>query len=282
MYEKANPALYSSNGVQSVNSVSLVRDRLRRDKDGKLATPANSWVCRIGSDYHLLPRGKKTAGSSIANTLEMTNAQLLKTGDPLTLLEPHTTLSTAGLAAGAVVTLTVEGVGTSYTIATGAVSVKNQVADFINNSSILGSKIYAIVADTAPDLVHIFAKGMKPYTISSSGAVVADSILVAARPIGTVLLLSTQANNYDFVTVTPSTAPNAIAVADVPNKAVIDAPVYNEIVGLFNDVLSFEQASQYLIAPIHGAAGMNVFALSHFDECLRQMFPKITFVENRN
>jgi hypothetical protein len=282
IHEKANPALYSSNGVQAVDSVSLTRDRLRRDKEGKLTTPSNSWVCRIKNEYHLLPRGKKTADVSVANSFKMTNTQVLKVGDPLVLLEPHTTLNVTGLAVGGIATLTVEGVKDSYTVVAGTLTINAQVAKFINDSPRLGAKVSAIAAPNNPNFVHLFAKGMKPYLVSATGMVAADTALVPARPVGTIASLQTEGNDYNMVTIVPSTEVGAIASVDIPLGATIDAPVYNEIVGLFNDSLCFEQMTQYLVAPINGAVGMNVFALAHFDESLRQMFPKITFVDNRS
>lgn len=280
IYEKANPALYSSNGVQAVNSVSLLRDRLRRDAEGKLTTPANSWVCRINNDYHLLPRGKKTLSSAVANSFEMTNTQLLKVDDPLTLLQPHTTLNASALVVGTAVTITLEGVTVSYTVAAGSITPANQIVNLINTSAVLSSKIYALVAASAPTTIHVFAKKDIAYTIATTGVAAANTVLVKARPIGTVAALSSDASTYKLVTVTPSAAAGAIATTAIPDKAVIDAPIYHEIVGLFNSSISFEDRTQQLVAPVHGANGMNVFALSHFDDCLREMFPKITFIEN--
>ena len=279
VYNKANPALYASNGVQTVHSVSLKRDRIRRNKMGRQVSPPNSWVCRVGGEYHLLPRGRKTSGSSEANSFSMTNTEMFQRGDRLTLLEPHTTLDTSALVAGTEVSVTVESTTDTFNIdGTSGIDFKTQVVNFINTSPVLSSRVYAIASPTA-DTVNLFAKGQYLYTVSATGVSAGDSMLVSRRPIGTVDRLGTEKDDYYLVTVTPdSDAEKAIATADIPDGAVIDCPIYHEIMGLFNDQIDFERTSEVLVAPVHGAVGMNVFALSHFDETLRKDFPKITFV----
>jgi hypothetical protein len=282
IHEKANPALYSSNGIEAVNSVSLVRDRIRRDKEGRISSPANSWVCRIGSQYHLLPRGKKTQDVTTANSFKMTNAQVFKVGDPLVLLEPHTTLNLSTATVGSTVSLTVEGIKDTYTLIAGTMTIKEQVVAFINQSPRLSGMVYALSGTGTSTVVHLFAKGMKSYLISTTGMTAADAVLVPVRPIGTISALGSEGDDYSLVTIVPSTETNKILVTDIPLGATVDARIYQEIMGLFNDSLNFDRMSQCLVAPISGAAGMNVFALSHFDETLRQMFPKINFIDNRS
>ena len=279
IYNKANPALYASNGVQATHSVSLKRDRIRRNKMGRQVSPPNSWVCRVGEEYHLLPRGRKTSGSSEANSFSMTNTEMFQRGDLLTLLEPHTTLDTAGLADGSNVSLTVESTTDSFTVdGASGVDFKTQVVNFINFSTVLSNKVYAIASPTA-DSVSLFAKGQYLYTVEATGVTTTDAMLVPKRPIGRIDRLGTEKDDYYQVTVRPIRSfPGAIATTDIPDGAVIDCPIYHEIMGLFNDQIDFERTSEVLVAPIHGAVGMNVFALSHFDETLRKDFPKITFV----
>jgi hypothetical protein len=199
-------------------------------------------------------------------------------GDPLTLGEPHTTLDTSALVNGSVVTLTVEGVTISGTINTAlAASKEAQVVSMINNSAKISRLVYAIAGNNAAEVIHLFAKGQKLYTVSGTGVVVGDSALVPMREIGVIAQLGVEASDFNMVTVNPSVDTDAIAIADVPDMAVIDSPIYQEVIGLFNDSIDFENITQYSVAPINGAAGMNVFALSHFDESLKEMFPKITF-----
>lgn len=280
VYNRANPALYASNGVQTVHSVSLKRDRIRRDATGKQITPANSWVCRISDDYHLLPRGRKTGSSDVANSFEMSNTQLFKRGDRLTLLEPHAGLTASGLEGGTEVSITVETYSDTFTVdMSSGTEAKQQVVNFVNTSPVLSNKVYAI-ASSSGDTISLFAKGQNLYTLEATGVTANDSMFVARRPIGEVDRLGSESDDYSLVTVTPSSDSNAIAPGDVPNGAVIDCPIYHEIMGLFNDSLDMERVSEVLVAPVHGAVGMNVFALSHFDESLRQDFPKITFVND--
>ena len=278
VYNRANPALYASNYVQTAHSVSLKRDRIRRNATGRQVTPANSWVCRVGDEYHLLPRGRKKGNSSENNAFELSNTEVFVRGDKLTLLEPHTTLNAFELNSGDEVSVTIESRTDSFNIDGDAgIEYRQQVVNFINASPVLSSQVYALPS-SGTNIIHLFAKGQNSYTVEATGVFAADPMLIARRPIGEIDRLGTDKDNYSLVNINPSSDSSAIAPNRVPIGAVIDCPIYHEIMGLFNDVVDFERTTEVLVAPVHGAVGMNVFALSHFDESIRQDFPKITFV----
>lgn len=280
IYNKDKPVFYSEKNITATESVSVQASRVRRNSQGRQVSPAHTWICRIDDNYHFLPRGKKTASSTVADSLELSNSELFQVGDILTLLEPHTTLDTSALTDGTAVSLTIENVTDSFTIDTSLGTTNEaQVTNFINNSPRLKRFVTAIAGDSGASVVHIFAKGQKLYLISGTGVTVADAALVPARPIGTISQLRSTKADYNLVTLTPSGDGNAIAVDDVPSGAVIDAPVYQEVMGLFPSSFDWENISAYLMAPTISADGVNIWALSHYDESLAQMFPKIYFHE---
>ena len=279
-YEKSEPAVQTPNGKENPESVNLVKSRLRRNKYGKLVTPANSWIVRIGTEHHLLPRTKVSELSTVADTVGLANSEIFNIGDSLILHQPHTVLDITGVAGGTAITLAVDTYGDSLTLdAVSGVLPGVQIVEFINNSPILSQKIYALEGPTGSDTVHIFSNNFNSFAITGTGLVVQDAQMVGHRPIGDILTVGTDQNpaTYDLVTITPSTDPLAIAATDLPLGAVIDVPIYHEMMGLFDVSLNMEYVNQINIAPVKGTCGMYIPFLSHYDETLKIDFPKINF-----
>ena len=276
IFRRSDPAIAFADGVETPYSISLKRDRIRLNKDKKWVSPPHVWVASLNGEYHILPRGKVKSKVSATNW-EISNSQFLASGDKLTYVQPHLSLEIATMTVGDSTTLTVEGKPCPFTFAgtSGATTTNaaTELVDLINNSAYLSSLVHAIAQD---NFVHLFANdGISLYTVSVAGAGtinVSDSgLMVADKELGAIANFSE--SNYDEVILTA-------AAANEPPVGASVGVVVNRIVGLYDEAMEWTHKTEYLVAPVVGAHGINKWALNYYDDTLKALFPKMTFLEH--
>ena len=266
-FSRQDPALYHGEGL-FVESYGVSGSRIRPNKQKKMWMPANLFVCRMGSDYHFLPRANITERID-ATTWKVEPFQVLKPGDTLTFVEPHLSLTIDALAQDATVDITVGGRTDTFTFAgtagTTTADAAAEIADFINNKAAKLMKIVRAVA--SENVVHLFAKdGYTTYDVATAGGTIVASnsgTMVASKPFGQIL-------TFDEDTPEQLTLA-AAATNESPVGGKVGVEGISEIIGIHTHATTWEGIDIMTLGITSSGSRVNLWALPYWDwNCFEQ------------
>lgn len=275
-YVKEKAIVAFVDGNETPFSIMLSNSRISFTQDGKKTVPEGIFICRIGSEFHCLPRTNTTgAFSTTTSTGSISLPRLFVSGDILTVIEGHQICTFSGswtasstieitLPTGAIKTLTL-GAGS------GAVSLPTvalTVASYINNDPVVSG---FMSAKTMGASVFIYNKQeLSPPTIAiqTSGSGVASvDVKGSFTVIGTILKVEPTTGAVIL------TAPSQV---NVPIGAHIGV-IVDEVFGVYPHAMDLTDKPRYAIAPIAGSHGVYENALPYIDSDLKRKCHQIRF-----
>lgn len=248
-------------GVETPHSVTVTKERILADENGKMAVEPGQFICQIGDKFHFLPR------ANVKKTFENKKGivhpwQMFKVGDKLTVVEPHIRLTVGALTQGSTTEINISGQSDVFTFkglqGTTPEAAAAELAMFVNNSPILCQLASAIAEATT---VHLYsADGITIHTVTILGTVItpmpADGKMIAHAPVGEIAAINPQVKGEITLVADPQTP--------VPVGGHIGVPV-NDILGYIHHSTDWSNRDSMNLAPIAAAHGTYEKALPYVD-----------------
>lgn len=275
-YKREKAVVAFVDGNETPYSIMLSNSRVAFTEDGKKTVGEGTFICRIGSEFHCLPRANATgAFSTSSSTGSIDLSRLFIAGDVLTVIEGHQvcTFNGSWTASSTIQIILPTGATKSLTLGSGsgAVSLPTVaviLANYINNDPIVSG---FMSAKTMGASVFIYnKKELAPPTIqlSTSGS---SSISVDVKGsftvIGTILKVDSITGLVTLV------SPSQI---NVPVGAHVGV-IVDEVYGVYPHALDLTDKPKFAIAPIAGSHGIYENSLPYIDSDLKRKCHRIRF-----
>lgn len=270
------PILAFADNVSTPYSITLLDDKVNLDASGKRTFPAGMIICKIGSEYRLLPRGTTAAAITASSTTSFTVSpyQGFYAGDVLSSILPFTTVTAAGTYANTeTATVTIDGRATvsTFTGTPTLTQVAAQIATDINNNDAVNQLVTAVASAA---IVYIFgSNGTTLRTVTASETATAGTLtagaaaLVANAPVGTVQSVVQTTGNTGTITLT------AVAGTTLPIGTAVGVLV-DELYGIYPTSQDLTDLAEVCIAPIEEGKIWRG-SLPHWDGDLARRLPNL-------
>jgi hypothetical protein len=275
-FVREKPIVAFVDGVETPHSVMLSNSRVAFNEEGKKTVPEGIFICRIGSEFHCLPRAKATAAfSTTSNAGSIDLSRLFTAGDVLTVIEGHQVVTFSGTwNANSVIEITLPtGAKKSLTLGagTGVVSLPTValiLANYINSDPVASGFMFASPMGNSTYIYnkHELAPPEIALSTNNGGTLTVDS-KGSFSMIGTILKVDTSTGS---VMLTENSQVNVPVGAHV-------GVVVDEVYGVYPHAMDLTNKPKFAVAPVSGAHGIYEGALPYFDNDLRRRFPKILF-----
>lgn len=262
--------------VATPYSLTLTRDRIRPNKDGKRTIGGGHFVADLDGQTVLLPRAEIKEVVD-ATHIKLSTWQLFKENDILSVVEPYASITVGSLAINATVAITANNTSDTFTFVGSwgntPTDAAREMATFINTSALISRFLRAVAAG---QMVHVFARdGITPYTV----AAVPSAGTVTVSPNGAPML-----TNYAYATIQmfdpddPELITLGAPAPGLPVGARVGIPV-DRIYGLYPHAIDLQFRDREHIAPIHQGY-VYEGALPYFDQDIDRRLTGLHFIQS--